>query len=60
MGLYNMRLRTHLFGLALRFLLMATMAMAAIVLGLKAFPASRLSVGDYALRASALSSRPRC
>jgi len=47
MGLYNMRLRTHLFGLALRFLLMAMLAMAAIVIGFKAFPTSRMSIGDY-------------
>lgn len=49
MGLYNLRLRTHQFGLALRYLLMAAMAFAALLLGLKAFPASRLTVGDYAL-----------
>lgn len=48
MGLYNIRLRTHLFGLALRFLLMAALAFAAIVLGLKAFPASRLPIAAYA------------
>ena len=31
MGLYNLRLRTHLFGLALRFLIMAGLALTAIL-----------------------------
>ncbi len=48
MGLYNIRLRTHLFGLALRFLLMAALAFAALLVVLEAFPASRLSIGEYA------------
>jgi sugar transferase (PEP-CTERM system associated) len=48
MGLYNIRLRTHLFGLAMRLVLTGVLAFAALVLILKAFPASRLTVGEYA------------
>jgi sugar transferase (PEP-CTERM system associated) len=47
MGLYNMRLRTHMFGLAVRFMLMAALAFGALVLVLKAFPPSRISLGEY-------------
>ena len=52
MGLYNTRLREHLFGLALRFLLVAVMVLAVIALELEAFPNSRLSIADFALALS--------
>jgi sugar transferase (PEP-CTERM system associated) len=48
MGLYNMRLRTHLFGLGLRLALTASLAMIAVLAGIAAFPVSRLTVGVYA------------
>lgn len=48
MGLYNLRLRTHLFGLAMRLVLMGAFAFALLVLVLKAFPSSRLSFAEYA------------
>ena len=38
MGLYNTRLREHLFGLALRFLLVAVMVLAAIGVALFSYP----------------------
>ena len=49
MGLYNTRLREHLFGLALRFLLVAATALAVILLALQAVPATRLSIADFAM-----------
>lgn len=48
MGLYNLRLRTHLIGLAMRLVLMGGLAFLLLLLVLKAFPSSRLSVADYA------------
>jgi sugar transferase (PEP-CTERM system associated) len=48
MGLYNLRLRTHLFGVALRFILMAMLALLALFAVFAAFPASRLPVSVYA------------
>ncbi len=47
MGLYNLRLRTHFFGLALRFILMAALVLAAVVAVHLAFPPSRLSAVSY-------------
>jgi sugar transferase (PEP-CTERM system associated) len=48
MGLYNTRLREHLFGLALRFLLVSATLLAAIGLVLYSFPSSRLALADFA------------
>lgn len=48
MGLYNTRLREHLFGLALRFLLVAVMVLAAIGVALYSFPNSPLTLADFA------------
>jgi len=47
MGLYNTRLREHLFGLSLRFLLVAVMVLAAIGVALYSFPSSPLSLTDF-------------
>lgn len=47
MGLYNMRLRTHVFGLGLRIVLTAALALVLTIAGLKAFPASRLSIQEF-------------
>ena len=48
MGLYNTRLREHLFGLALRFLLVALMVLAAIGIALYSYPSSPLTLADFA------------
>lgn len=48
MGLYNTRLREHLFGLSLRFLLAGIVALAVIFLVLKSLPRSRLTIADTA------------
>ena len=48
MGLYNTRLREHLFGLAMRFLLVALIALAIIAIALQAVPSSRLTIVDFA------------
>lgn len=48
MGLYNTRLREHLFGLALRFLLVALMVLAAIGVALYSYPNSPLTLADFA------------
>ncbi|HEU0225981.1 MAG TPA: TIGR03013 family XrtA/PEP-CTERM system glycosyltransferase [Steroidobacteraceae bacterium] len=48
MGLYNTRLREHLFGLALRFLLVSVALLAAIGIVLYSFPTSRLAIPDFA------------
>ncbi|MGE0030114.1 MAG: TIGR03013 family XrtA/PEP-CTERM system glycosyltransferase [Steroidobacteraceae bacterium] len=48
MGLYNTRLREHLFGLAMRFLLVAVMVLAAIGVALYSFPNSPLTLADFA------------
>lgn len=48
MGLYNTRLREHLFGLALRFLLVAFMVLVAIGITLYAFQTARPSITDFA------------
>jgi sugar transferase (PEP-CTERM system associated) len=48
MGLYNMRLRTHVFGLALRILLTAAFALLLTMAGLAAFPANRVTVREFA------------
>jgi sugar transferase (PEP-CTERM system associated) len=48
MGLYNTRLREHLFGLSLRFLLVAIIVLTAIAATLYAFPGSPLTVADFA------------
>jgi sugar transferase (PEP-CTERM system associated) len=49
MGLYNTRLREHLFGLALRFLLVAVMVLVVIAIALQALKVTRLSVADFAM-----------
>ena len=48
MGLYNTRLREHLFGLALRFLLVALMVLAVIGIALYSYPNSPLTLADFA------------
>ncbi len=48
MGLYNTRLREHLFGLTLRFFLAAVLVMATIVVVRFSYPAASLSLADCA------------
>ena len=48
MGLYNTRLREHLFGLALRFLLVALMVLAVIGIALYSYPNAPLTLADFA------------
>jgi sugar transferase (PEP-CTERM system associated) len=48
MGLYNTRLREHLFGLALRFLLVAVMVLAAIAIARYSFPNAPQTLADFA------------
>jgi sugar transferase (PEP-CTERM system associated) len=48
MGLYNTRLREHLFGLALRFLLVALMSLIVILVALQTVPMTRLTIADFA------------
>jgi len=49
MGLYNTRLREHMFGLALRFLLVSVTVLIAIAIVLYSFPNSRLALADFAM-----------
>lgn len=48
MGLYNTRLREHMFGLALRFLLVSVTALIAIAIVLYSFPNPRLTLAEFA------------
>lgn len=48
MGLYNTRLREHLLGLALRFLLISAILLAAIGVVLYSLPGSPLMIADFA------------
>lgn len=49
MGLYNTRLREHLFGLALRFLLVAVTVLAAIAVARYSYPNAPQSLADFAM-----------
>jgi sugar transferase (PEP-CTERM system associated) len=48
MGLYNTRLREHMFGLALRFAITSVVLLAAIGVVLYSFPNSELAIADFA------------
>lgn len=48
MGLYNTRLREHLFGLSLRFLLVAIMVLGAIAVARYSYPNAPQSLADFA------------